>query len=253
MSKRKLLKRLGDAAYRQAPEILLGLGIVGLVSTVVIAVRATPKAMELMEEAKKEKGVEELDAFDKAKATWKCYMPAAVTGLSSIACLLLSNSTKSSRYAALSAACSLSETAFKEYREKNAEIIGEKKEQAVRDAVNADLIAKHPMGPQNVIVTNRGNTLCYDPWSDRYFYHDVERLKRAALKISQWMLDDIYATLNDYYREIGLRETKIGDEIGWNVNRGGLLELRLSAQLYDEETPCIVLDYVQPPKSDFQR
>lgn len=253
MSKRKIFKRLGDAAYRQAPEILLGLGIVGLVSTVVIAVRATPKAMELMEEAKKEKGVEELDAFDKAKATWKCYFPAAVTGASSIACLLLSNSTKSNRYAALSAACSLSETAFKEYREKNAEMIGEKKEQAVRDAVNADTIMKHPLCPENVIVTNRGNTLCYDPWSDRYFYHDIERLKRAALEVSHWMRDDIYASLNDYYREIGLRETRLGDEVGWNVNRDGYIELRLSAQLWEGATPCVVLDYVHPPKSDFKR
>ena len=43
-TKRKVLKR--------SPEILTGLGVAGMITTVVLSVKATPKAMKLIEEEK---------------------------------------------------------------------------------------------------------------------------------------------------------------------------------------------------------
>ena len=77
---------------KRSPEILIGIGIAGMVTTTVLAVKATPKALELINDKKDELEVEKLTPIETVKATWKCYVPAAVSGAVSIACLLGSHS-----------------------------------------------------------------------------------------------------------------------------------------------------------------
>lgn len=65
--------------HRNASTILTCLGDVGVVATAVLAVKATPKAMRLINEAEEEKG-KTLTRMETVKATWKPYIPAVVTG-----------------------------------------------------------------------------------------------------------------------------------------------------------------------------
>ena len=257
-------KSIGTTVKKKAPEIMLAAGLVGMVTTVVLAVKATPKAVQLLEEAKKEREseTEEFEVkdlapvekvFEAVKATWKCYIPTILTGIGSMVCLIGAFSESMRRNAALAAACSLSETALKEYRAKVVETIGEKKEGAIRDAVDQEHVKQNPVSAKEVYITRAGETLCYDYWSGRYFKSDVEKIRKAANEVSRRMLDEIYISLNDFYDEIGLTPVKIGDELGWNVNRTGLVELRLGAQLAEGDIPCIVLDYVNAPVHDFMR
>ena len=60
-----------------------------------------------------------------------------------------------------------------------------------------------------------------------------------------------YISLNEFYYELGLDGSSIGDELGWNV-ADGLIELEFSAQLDTDGTPCIVIDYTIAPKRGFQ-
>lgn len=247
-------KNLKAMIHRRTPEILLGTGIAGMVTTVIFAVRATPKALILIEAAKNEKpDDEDLTVMETVKATWKCYIPTIMIGTSSIICLIGSYSANTRRNAALAAAYTISENALKEYQAKVIETIGEKKEQTIQDAVNKDRIEKNPPNTKEVIITSYGDTLCYDHWSGRYFKSDVEKIRKAANIVSRRMLDEMYISLNDFYSEIGLTETPIGDELGWNVNRDGLVEVKFSATLSDGDIPCIVLNYVNAPTYDFMR
>ena len=116
---------------KHSPEILTGLGIAGMVTTTVLAVRATPKAIQLIEKKKEEldlKPEDKLTVVETVKATWKPYIPAAVTGTASVACLVGASSVNLRRNAALAAAYHLSETALTEYREQVIETIGKNKE-----------------------------------------------------------------------------------------------------------------------------
>lgn len=260
MPKNKLIKSLGAILHRKAPEILLGTGIAGMVTTVVLAVRATPKAMLLIEEAKAKKDTNEdvsisvdVTPIEIIKATWKCYIPTVLIGSGSIVCLICAHSTNARRNAALAAAYSLSETALKEYQAKVVETIGEKKEQAIQDAVNKDRVTANPPVAQEVIITSHGDTLCYDHWSGRYFKSDVEKIRKAANEVSRRMLDEMYVSLNDFYSELGLSETPLGEELGWNVNREGFVEVKIGATLADGDVPCIVLDYANAPTYDYMR
>lgn len=238
---------------KHSPGILTGIGIVGLLATSIMAVDATPKAMELIREKKEELGVEKLTAAETVKATWKCYIPAAVTAATSVACIVGANSVNAKRQAALATACTLSETAMREYKDKVVETIGEKKEREVMDAIAKDKIEKNPVSKSEVILTNKGDTLCFDPWSSRYFKSDAEKLRKAVNDLNYQLINEGCVTLNDFYYDIGLEETRPGETLGWNINRGGQVQFRFSSQVAEDGTPCLVLEFINPPSYDYSQ
>jgi len=242
---------LKTAIKKHSPEILTGIGIAGMITTTVMAVRATPKALILIEERKEEIGAEKLEVVDVVKTTWFCYIPAAITGTLSIACLIGASSVNARRNAALATAYTLSESALKDYQGKVIEMFGEKKNEAVKDAVAKDKVEKNPVVTREVIITEKGNTLCYDAISGRYFKSDIEKIKKAECELNRQMLDDMYVSLNDFYYEIGLDSVKLGDELGWNVD-SGYIDLSFSSQLASDGTPCLVIDYSVAPRYDYR-
>lgn len=260
MNKQTLTKFARDVRLslsKHSPEILIGIGITGMLTTTVLAVKATPKALQLIEERKQELEVDALAPVETVKTTWKCYVPAAVSGVVSIACLIGSNTVNARRNAALATAYKLSETAFSEYRDKVVETIGEKKERVVRDKVSEEQIKNNPISKTDVFVTGKGQTLCFDPLSHRYFYSNIEKINRAANKLNYEINTDPFdsgVTLNHFYEEIGLPGTMTGDSLGWTINTG-LIEIYPSAQMVDEGEehegePCLVLNFKNPPQYD---
>lgn len=247
-----MTKSVRTTLSKHSPEILVGIGISGMVATTILAVRATPKALVLIEEAKREKESDSLTPVETIQAAWKCYIPAAVTGMASIACIIGSNSVNAKRSAALATAYTLSENALREYKDKVVETIGEKKEKEVRNAIAKDKIEKNPVSSNEVILTKKGDTLCYDALSGRYFKSDIEKLKRCMNEINRQILNDGSASLNDFYYEIGLDSIKIGDDLGWDT-RQGLVDIDFSSQLASDGTPCLVLDFSIAPVYDYYR
>lgn len=248
-----LMSNTRQFVSKRSPEILTGIGIAGMITTTVLAVRATPKALQLIEEKKNDDWVDELSPLEVVKTAWKPYVPAAVTGITSVACLIGASSVNAKRNAALATAYKLSETALTEYREKVIETIGEKKEKTVRDKVAEERVKKNPVSKSEVIVTNNGTTLCFDPISARYFKSSIDKIKRAENELNKQMLHDIsgYVSLNDFYDELGLDHTSVGDDLGWNVDR--LIDISFSSQLNDNGEPSVVLDYLVAPKYDFYK
>jgi hypothetical protein len=229
----------------------MGIGIAGMITTTVLAVKATPKALMLLEDARYDKG-EDLTASEKVKACWKCYIPATVTGVSSVACLVGASSIHAKRNAVIATAYKLSETALSEYQEKVIETIGERKEKTIREKIDKDHVDQNPVSKSQVIVTDRGTTLCYDYHSGRYFNSDIEHIKKAVNELNSQMLRNDYVSLNDFYDELNLGHTKLGDELGWRVD-GGLIEVEFSSQIADDGRPCIVLNYTIAPRRDYYK
>ena len=248
---RKVVKAVSTGFKKRSPEILMGVGIAGMLTTTVLAVKATPKALRLLDERKKEENTDKLTPVETVKTTWKCYIPAAITGTLSVACLIGSCSVSIRRSAALATAYQLAESTLKDYQDKVIETVGPKKEQAVRDAIAKDKIDKNPVTNTEVIVTGKGETLCYDVLSGRYFKSDIETLRKAANRLSRQLLDEMYVSLNDFYYEIGLKAVQLGDELGWNVDKG-LIEVEFSSQLAEDGTPCLVLGYRIAPQYQYR-
>lgn len=249
-------KMMFDSAQKiikkRAPEILTGVGIAGMVTTVVLSVKATPKALMLIEERKLDLDMEELPPTEIVKTAWKCYVPPFVTGVMSCACIIGASSVSMRRNAALATAYTLSETALSEYRDKVVETLGEKKDADVRDAIAKDKLDKNPITGNEVVVTERGETLCYEPLSGRYFQSDIDKIKRALNEVNNMLLNDSYVALNDFYTEIGLGTTKIGDDLGWQIG-GGLIDIHFSTHLAANGEPCLVVDFIKPPAYDYNK
>ena len=243
---------------KHSPEILIGLGVTGMVTTTVLAVKATPKALQLMEKRKRELEVEKLTPIETVKTTWKCYVPAAISGATSIACIVGSNSVNARRNAALATAYKISESAFTEYRNAVVETVGEKKERIVHDKLATKHISENPINRTEVIVTGKGKTLFLDPLSHRYFYTSVQKIDDAINKLNYeintaaFMTDGV--TLNMFYDEIGLPGTMTGDNLGWNLNTG-LIAWHKGSDIVPEGEehegePCIVIEFTNPPRYD---
>lgn len=247
----KAAKTVWLAAKKHSPELLTGIGIAGMVTTVVLAVRATPKALRLIDEKKADIPEENIPRIEAVKAAWKVYVPAVLTGILSTICLIGANSVNQRRNAAIAAAYSLSESALKEYREKVVETIGERKEQAIRDDIAKDKIIENSV--REVIVSDRGSTLCYDSLSGRYFKSDIEKLRRIVNDLNRRMRDEMFISLNDFYCAVDnpdLGPTKLGDMLGWNIDKG-YIDLNFSSQLTMDGTPCLVLDYTVVPEYEY--
>lgn len=168
----------------------------------------------------------------------------------SICCLIGASSTNFRRNTALATAYALSESSLKEYQEKVTQTIGEKKEQIIRDEIAGDKVADNPI--RNVVITEKsGDTVCYDVLSGRYFKSDRDEINRVVNELNRKMRDEIYITLNDFYFELGLDTVKLGDELGWNIDKG-YIDISFSSHLDANGTPCLVLDYRVAPVYDYR-
>lgn len=252
---------------KHSPEILTGIGIGGMITTTVLAVKATPKALDLLNDAAIKKvdeqvlagkGPDEIDdkltAIEVVKAAWRPYIPAAITCTASIACLIGARSVSARRSAALATAYKLSETALNEYREKVIETIGDKKEKVIREKIAEDRLAKAPVDEAKVIVTDKGSQLCMEPVSGRYFRSDIDQIKRVINDLNEQLLNDPfgYLSLNDLYDELGLESTDRGDDLGWNVS-SGIIRVDFHAKIAKNGEPCIVIDYTNAPVYDYNK
>lgn len=246
----QFIKNTKLTLVKHSPEILTGIGITGLITTTVLAVKATPKALRLIDKAKQESHKDELTALETVKATWKCYIPATAVGVTSVACLIGASSVSARRNAALATAYKLSETAFTEYKNKVVETIGEKKEKHVQDEIDKDHMKNNPVSKNSVIITEKGKSLCYDRLFNQYFYSDIDKIRKAVNELNRQMLAHDYVSLNDFYDELNIPHVEMGDQMGWRVDRG-LIEIDFGSQLADDDTPCVVIRYDIPPEYGF--
>lgn len=239
-------KLVGD----NSPAILTAAAVVGVVTTAVLVAKAAPKAHQEILHEKSERA-DEVDLLDQTKLVWKHYIPAVAVGSATVACIIGANTISTKRSAALASAVGLSEYAFREYRDKVVEHIGDKKETKIHDDVMQDAVRRNPVSESQVIVTGGGRSLFQDNYSKTYFESDYESVRRAVNDINEQIFGHDYASLNDFYNRLSVPGSVVGDEVGWTHDNK--LEVRYSAVLTNDGRPCVVLDYHKNPIRDYNR
>ncbi len=246
------MKSFKGYMVKHSPEILTGIGIAGMISSTVLAVKATPKAISLLEEKKQELGTDDLTYKEIISTAWRPYIPSISVTIASMICIIGAVQVNSKRNAAIATAYSLSERAFSTYRDKVIETIGEKKEKDIRDKARQEELDKNPSSQRQILITPKGQTLCMDTFSGRYFRSDLDLIRKSINELNRSMTYQNYISLNQYYSAIGLDPIKEGDYMGWNID-GGLIDLDFSACITDTDEPCVVIDYNIRPKEGFDR
>lgn len=259
MTLRSVFKVSEKFIIENSPAILSGVAVAGTVTVAYLTGKATFRAAELIREEEQNQALqelgEELTTKDKVKLVWKQYIPPALVTVGTIGCIVSASTISASRLAAMAAAYKVSEKQYAEYRDKVKEILGDKKDQEVKDAVAKDTIANNPFGMNEAwdISNGGGAVLCYDNWNGRYFRSDKQTLDDAANYVNYEVLHNMYATLADFYTHLGLTSPKGAGQMGWNLDHR--LKLEYSSQLQEDGTPTLVVDFSIPPTpiSDFGR
>lgn len=275
MSVKDMIEDAGKWIDHNSPVILLTVGIVGFVTTTVIAVKATPKAEKRLKEAKKDLDIiqdEQNDAEQhnapveeikkiktkKVKAYGEVakdlaiiYGPTMLLGASSAACLIRSHNIEAKRLTAVGTALQISEVARKEYRDKVIETIGKGKEQEIQDEIAKDHVKANPPDINDPITMSEIDTLCYETLTGRYFRSNGVKLKKIENEINRRLRNEGFISANEWFYELGLPSTKVGDDLGWNYNEE--LDLRFSSMLHpDYDVPILIVDYAIAPKYDYR-
>jgi len=258
-------------AEAHKPEVLTGFGISLMAAAVPLAVVATVKTCKKVEDKKDEiaKDIQaqnndtivpvdtdaiEIPPKEVVKLGWKYYIPSALALTGGAVCAVLSTKEGLKRTAAMAAAYQLSETALNEYRNATKEVVGDKKEKEIGQKIMRDrmeLLTDDEGHIINVYDTRDGTTLCFDYWSGRYFYSDIDYIRSQINAVNQNMLKeamafDGYATLNDVYLALGLPQAGSAESLMWRLDKEGLIELSPTSLIVDDR-PCWVLNFRVPP------
>jgi hypothetical protein len=176
-----------------------------------------------------------------AKYHWRHYIPVVLAGATTITFIIGGNKISRSRTAAITAAYSLTERAFSEYKEKVQEKLGERKEKTFQDELAQDRVRQIPTGPE-VVLVGKGTIMCVELHTGRLFLADMETIKRAEVEINDRLIRCDYASLAEFHTQIGIPTTQNAGDFGWTHERG-LLKLEITTTLSDRDIPCIAFGY----------
>ncbi len=258
-------QRVANFASENASTLLTAGGVVGTVTTAVLAGRAGFKAGQVVLKKKGELYAEQFgDAdvpdnpyldLDKIQVPRKElfvslvpeFLPPVVTGSATVASIIFANRMSAQKAAALAAAYGLAERNLAEYKEKVSEKLTGPKREAVKDELAQEAVNRTP-GSDNVVIVE-GEVLCFDKPGGRYFNSTMERIRQAVNSTNAEVFNHGFATLDFFYNELGLEDTTWSQELGFNAEN--LLEVSYSTTFAPGNRPCIVIDFARLPKADY--
>ena len=251
------LSRLGLKLKKHSPEILMVTGTIGVVTSAVMACKATLKVNDILEETKQDidkiNGVLENEEYaDKYSEEdskrdllivyaqtgiklAKLYAPSVILGTLSLGAMITSNNILRKRNVALAAAYTVLDKGFKDYRSNVIERFGEKIDKELKhnikaktfETVTVDENGKEKKTKEEVDICDEISDFArfFDEGS-RYFTKDPEYnlmfLKNQERYANDKLKAKGYLFLNDVYRMLDIPETKAGQIVGW---------------IYDEKCP----------------
>ena len=247
-----IFNHVARAVAAKSPVILTTMAVTGVVSTTVLGVRATIKATREYD-ADKEADLLPDDPRERilhvVQTSWKTYIPTTVSAVTTITCIVMGSRISQKRSLALASALTLTENAYREYRENAIEVFGQKKEQSLRDHI-ARGREDSDTRPE-VIITGKGTQLIRDSLSGRYFESDLEAVRAAVNKINAQIINYGYASQTELHAEFGLSWTAQGELLGWSTDQ--LIDFYPSAYLTDEGVPCLSLEFTTLPKPKYHK
>lgn len=248
LANRKLL-----VVKKYSPEILVTVGIVGVIASTVMACKATTKAHEVLDKAKEKKdAIDEAAAFenytenDRKKDLVlvytqtgvdfaKLYGPSVILGTLSIGCILGAHHILRKRNLALVAAYAVLDDSFKKYRSRVVADAGEEKdleyqygvkEEKVETVVVDEATGKSKKVKSTKKVVDPNGVSLYARFFDELNqnWNPIPEYNMAFLKHQQNYFNDLlrirgHVFLNEVYDELGIERSSAGAVVGWVLTK----------------------------------
>lgn len=241
MQSSKFLDKIQKSIAKNSPTILAIMAGVGAAASVGLAIDGTLQSKKRIEEAKKESETGDISTGDKALIYVRAYMPTVTMLAATELCIYGSYKIHEKRLAALGAAYILSESNFKEYKEKAEEMLGEKKTREIEDAIIQKHIDETPQTPSNTSENHLPNAtqlgLWFDETSRRYFYSNAEYIRRAEIEANAMLQKNGFVSINDVYELIGVDPIPLGDDMGWQSDLKEEVVIQIDAALMGPDIP----------------
>lgn len=250
----RTLHRTGFKIKKHSPEILMAAGVVGVVTSGVMACKATTKLSGILESAK-----DDIDAIHEAiehpetlpeeytpedgkkdltivyvqtgVKLVKLYAPAVALGALSIAGILGSHNILRKRNIALAAAYTAIDTGFKEYRGRVVERFGKELDRELRYNIRAKEIEEvtyddngQEVKTKKVVQVSEINQYsdfarCFDAFNTDAWENDAEYnlmfLRNQQNYANDRLRTEGFLFLNDVYEMLGIPKTAAGQQVGW--------------------------------------
>lgn len=204
-----------------------------MIATSVMAVKATPKALKLIEEAKDEKG-EDLTKMEVVQVAGPVYIPSIIVGIGTLTCIFGANILNKRQQAALISAYTLLDRSYKNYENKVKELYGDDTDDHIREELAKDKYE------ENNITVEDDKQLFYDQFSERYFESTMENVIRAEYIINRKISLHGRVRLNEFYEALDIPQVDYGKYIGWSYD--GLMEMTRNDWLDFEHTKVVMDD-----------
>ena len=238
---------------KHSPEILIVAGIAGVVTSAVMACKATMKVNEVLAETKEninkvhdvmaDQGISEKEyskedsardlaiIYGKAGVKLaKLYGPAIALGGLSLTAIVCSNNILRKRNVALAAAYTAIDTSYKQYRSRVIEKFGENVDREMKYGIKAVQIEEKTVDENGKKKTVKKTVEVVNPYdySDYARFFDVGTpnwekdseynlmfLKRQQAYANDKLKANGYLFLNEVYDMLGIPKSKAGQVVGW--------------------------------------
>ena len=259
--------------HGQVVPIVLGIaGGVGTVATAVLAVRATPKALELIEAEKNSRvGVTfdmdtddntiDLKPIEIVKVAWKPYLPAVMMGIATISCIAGSQALSYRHQASLASAYAFLDQSYRNYRRKLIELHGRGIHEEVVDALAIEDAQKTYIRSSYLFAECKQfldedlsePVLFYEEFGRRHFTATIEQVLQAEYHLNRNYVLRGDAALNEFYEFLGLGPVEQGDVLGWVVYDEGTywIDFNHRRTTLKDGVECYMIEMMYEPRMDW--
>lgn len=232
---------------KHAPTILTVFGVSGSIGSVVLAVKATPKAMKLIDERKKDDKKEKLTVIETVDTCWKVYTPAAISLVTAVGCIIGANCLNLKAQATLLGLYSAQEGLLQDYKKKVIESVGPEKAKEIQREITQERI--DGLGRTIELVPLRPNEFPFiDDLTGQIFSSTKEKMETVELQVRDLIRSDQSCSVNDYLQLAGMHLIGEGYNEGYNEETGFYINIETGEY---NHMPVFIVYHEVPPVKNF--
>ena len=180
--------------------------VLGVGLTLASAIRDTTKACKLT--------TDDMTTKEKIKKTWKCYIPSGIIATSTILCIIYSDQvTMNEKRSLLNALVSV-QGRYKNFKESVDQVCDEETKKALlKKQVKSKV-------PRELYIERTEEKTFYEEYRGGFFTSTIENVLQAEYMFNKQVSIVGHASINDFYKLIGIPEIDSGDYLGWAVYDG---------------------------------